>query len=96
MQGGGFGAAPALSPAVFVSHPELATHMQEVKVTLDVFCQEMKGAPIEFGGNSFQGLDSCIAWARTALGLLANLKETREVKRACQVEATSIKSVVDE
>ncbi len=30
----------------------------------------------------------------TALGLLANLKETHEVKRACQVEATSIKSVV--
>jgi hypothetical protein len=30
-----------------------------------------------------------------ALGLLTNLKETREVKRACQVEATSIKSVVN-
>ncbi len=29
-----------------------------------------------------------------ALGLLANLKETREVKWACQVEATSIRSVV--
>ena len=25
----------------------------------------MKGAPLEFGGHSFQGLDSCIAWART-------------------------------
>ncbi len=24
-----------------------------------------KGAPIEFGGNSFQGLDLCIAWACT-------------------------------
>ncbi len=63
--GGGFGAAPALSPAVFVSRPELATHMQDVKVTLDGFCQKMKGAPIEFGGNRFQGLNSCIAWART-------------------------------
>jgi hypothetical protein len=31
-----------------------------------------------------------------ALGLLANLKETHEVKRACQIEATSIKSVVNE
>ncbi len=31
-----------------------------------------------------------------ALGLLAILKETREVKRACRVEATSIKSVVNE
>jgi hypothetical protein len=63
--GVGFGVALALSPAVFVSRPELAMHMQEVKVTLDGFCQEMKGAPIEFGGNSFQGLDSCIAWACT-------------------------------
>ncbi len=31
--------------------------------------------------------------AGSALGLLANLKDTRKVKRACQVEATSIKSV---
>jgi hypothetical protein len=31
----------------------------------------------------------------TVLGLLANLKETREVKRACQVEATRIRSVVN-
>jgi hypothetical protein len=61
--GGGFGAAPALSSTVFVSRPELATHMQQVKVTLDGLRQEMKGAPIEFGGHSFQGLDSCIAWA---------------------------------
>jgi hypothetical protein len=29
-----------------------------------------------------------------ALGLLANLKETCKVKRACQVEATSITTVV--
>jgi hypothetical protein len=32
---------------------------------------------------------------RSAPGLLANLKETREVKRACRVEATSIMSVVN-
>jgi hypothetical protein len=63
--GGGFGAAPALSSTVFVSHPELAMHMQQVKVMLDGLCQEMKGAPIEFGGHSFQGLNSCIAWAHT-------------------------------
>ncbi len=31
-----------------------------------------------------------------ALGLLANLKETREVKRACQVKATSNRNVVSE
>ncbi len=31
-----------------------------------------------------------------ALGLLANLKETREVKQACRVKATSIRSVVKE
>jgi hypothetical protein len=63
--GGGFGVAPALSSTVFVFCPELATHMQQVKVTLDGLHQEMKGPPIEFGGHSFQGLDSCIAWART-------------------------------
>ncbi len=31
---------------------------------------------------------------RYALGLLANLKETRKVKCACLVKATSIRSVV--
>jgi hypothetical protein len=31
-----------------------------------------------------------------ALGLLANLKETREVKGACRVEATSITTVFKE
>ena len=41
--GVGFGVALALSPAVFVSRPELAMHMQEVKVTLDGFCQEIRG-----------------------------------------------------
>jgi hypothetical protein len=25
----------------------------------------MKGAPLDFGGHSFQGLESCIAWAQT-------------------------------
>jgi hypothetical protein len=35
-------------------------------------------------------------WWEIALGLLANLKETRKVKRAYRVEATSIKSVVTE
>ncbi len=33
-------------------------------------------------------------FANCVLGLLANLKETREVKRACQVEATRIRSVI--
>jgi hypothetical protein len=65
--GGGFGVALALSSTVFVSCPELATHMQQVKVTLDGLHQEMKRAPIEFGGHSFQGLDSCIAWAPTPM-----------------------------
>jgi hypothetical protein len=37
-----------------------------------------------------------IVTARPALGLLANLMETCEVKRACQVEATSITTVVKE
>jgi hypothetical protein len=41
--GGGFGAAPALSSTVFVSRPELVMHMQQVKVTLDGLCREMKG-----------------------------------------------------
>ena len=39
--------------------------MRAVEVCLDGFRQEMKGAPLEFGGHSFQGLDSCVAWART-------------------------------
>ncbi len=36
------------------------------------------------------------AFSAGALGPLANLKETHEVKRACRVEATSSKSVVNE
>jgi hypothetical protein len=42
------------------------------------------------------GISYLFAFSAGALGLLANLKETRKVKRACQVEATSIKSVVNE
>jgi hypothetical protein len=34
--------------------------------------------------------------ATNVLGLLANLKETRKVKRECRVEATRIRSVVNE
>jgi hypothetical protein len=39
--------------------------MAEVKVSLNGLCQDMKGAPIEFGGDVFQGLALCVAWART-------------------------------
>ena len=39
--------------------------MRVVGVCLDGFRQGMKGAPLEFGGHSFQGLESCIAWARS-------------------------------
>ncbi len=37
-----------------------------------------------------------VEFANCVLGLPANLKETHEVKRACQVEATRIRSVVNE
>ncbi len=36
-----------------------------------------------------------VEFANCVLGLLANLKETRKVKRACRVEATRIRSVVN-
>ncbi len=49
----------------FVTQAALETHMHTVQVALESFSQEMKGAPLEFGGVSFHGLDSCIAWART-------------------------------
>jgi hypothetical protein len=49
----------------FASQGDLYTHMQMVKVALASFRQEMKGAPLNFGGHSFQGLESCIAWAQT-------------------------------
>ena len=39
--------------------------MCAVGIRLDGFHQEMKGAPLEFVGHGFQGLDSCIAWVRT-------------------------------
>jgi hypothetical protein len=40
--------------------------MRVVGVCLDGFRQGMKGAPLEFGGHSFQeGFDSCVAWGRT-------------------------------
>jgi hypothetical protein len=39
--------------------------MQTVKAALASFRQEMKGAPLDFGDYSFQGLESCIAWAQT-------------------------------
>ncbi len=37
-----------------------------------------------------------IPWSEMALGLLANLKETRKVKWAYQVKATSIANVIKE
>ncbi len=49
----------------FVTQAALEMHMHTVQVALESFSQEMKGAPLEFGDVSFQGLDSCIAWART-------------------------------
>ena len=40
--------------------------MRVVGVCLDGFRQGMKGAPLEFGGHSFQeGFDSCVAWGQT-------------------------------
>jgi hypothetical protein len=53
----------ALGP--FITQAALETRMRTVRVTLESFSQEMKGAPLEFGGVSFQSLDSGIAWART-------------------------------
>ncbi len=40
-------------PSSFVTHPELATNMAEMKVLLNGLRQDMKGVPIEFGGTSF-------------------------------------------
>jgi hypothetical protein len=59
----GIGVAPAHSPS-FVVRQDFDTMAREVQVALNGFRQEMKGAPLEFGGYSFQGLDSCVAWAR--------------------------------
>ena len=60
----GISVAPAHSPS-FVVRQDFDTMAREVQVALNGFRQEMKGAPLEFGGYSFQGLDSCVAWART-------------------------------
>ena len=62
--GGGGGHSSALSRG-YVSKLDFDTLSREVRVALNGFRQEMKGAPLEFGGHSFQGLDSCVAWART-------------------------------
>ncbi len=69
---------------------------------LDHLCQALKKhykVSEEINSTRFAGM--MLKWNYSqrlvpALGLLANLKETRVVKRACQVEATSIKSVVNE
>ena len=58
------GRAPAHSPS-FVLQQDFDTMAREVQVALNGFRQEMKGAPLEFGGYSFQGLDSCVALACT-------------------------------
>ena len=63
-RGGGM-APQAIPQDSFASWSDKLTHMRAVGVCLDGFLQEMKGAPLEFGGHSFQGLDSCVAWART-------------------------------
>jgi hypothetical protein len=56
--------APAHPPSLVLKH-DFNMLAREVQVALNCFRQEMKGAPLEFGGYSFQGLDSCVAWART-------------------------------
>ena len=62
--GGGI-TAQVIPLGSFTSRSDLQTHMHAVGVCLDGFRQEMKGAPLEFGGHSFQGLDLCVAWAQT-------------------------------
>jgi hypothetical protein len=51
--GGRSGMTAAGPPSSFVTHPELATNMAEMKVLLNGLRQDMKGVPIEFGGTSF-------------------------------------------
>ena len=63
--GGGSATAPTLPPGNFASRLDLETHMHAAGVSLAGFYQEMKGAPLEFDGHSFQGLDLCVAWAWT-------------------------------
>ena len=60
---GGGTTAQVIPLGSFASRLDLQTHMHAVGVCLNGFHQEMKGAPLEFSGHSFQGLDSCIAWA---------------------------------
>ena len=62
---GGGSMSQAIPLGSFASQLDLQTHMCAVGVCLDGFCQEMKGAPLEFGGHSFQGLESCVTWAQT-------------------------------
>jgi hypothetical protein len=62
--GGGAGMSPDHS-LTYATQASFDTHARTVQVALQGFRQEMKGAPVEFGGYSFQGLDSCVAWART-------------------------------
>jgi len=59
--GGGSGPVPGH----YVLKLDFDTLTREVRVKLSGFHQEMKGPPLEFGGHSFQGLDSCVAWAPT-------------------------------
>ena len=63
--GGGGSTAQVIPLGSFASRSDLQTHMRAVEVCLEGFRQDMKGALLEFSGHSFQGLDSCVAWART-------------------------------
>ncbi len=62
---GGGTTAQVIPLGSFASRSDLQTHIRAIEVCLDGFRQDMKGAPLEFGGHSFQGLDSCVTWART-------------------------------
>jgi hypothetical protein len=62
------GAGAGMGPdhlCTYVTQASFDTQARTVQVALQGFRQEMKGAPVEFGGYSFQCLDSCVAWART-------------------------------
>jgi len=51
--GGGGSTAQVVPLGSFASRSDLQTHMRAVEVCLYGFRQEMKGAPLEFGGHSF-------------------------------------------
>ena len=51
--GGGGSTAQVIPLGSFASRSDLQTHMRAVEVCLYGFRQEMKGAPLEFGGHSF-------------------------------------------